>query len=49
MKMDILLSTIQRRRAKIEKDVLKKTYAFNYKALGCRAGGLIINVDKVKP
>ncbi|MBV9179587.1 MAG: Lrp/AsnC family transcriptional regulator [Nitrososphaeraceae archaeon] len=44
-KLDIPLSTIQRRRAKIEKDVLKKTYTFDYKALGCRVGDLVINVD----
>ena len=44
-KLGIPLSTIQRRRAKVEKDVLKKTYTFNYKALGCRVGDLIINVD----
>lgn len=47
-KLNIPLSTIQRRRAKIEKDVLKKTYTLDYKALGCRLGDLIINVENGK-
>jgi DNA-binding Lrp family transcriptional regulator len=47
-KLGIPLSTLQRRRAKVEKDVLKKTFTFNYKALGCRVGDLIINVDNGK-
>jgi DNA-binding Lrp family transcriptional regulator len=45
-KLDIPLSTIQRRRARIEKTILKRTYSFNYKAFGGRIGDLIINVDK---
>ena len=45
-KLDIPLSTLQRRRARIEKDILKKTYTFNYKSFGARVGDLIINVDK---
>ena len=47
-KLDIPLSTVQRRRARIEKSILKKTYAFNYKAFGGRVGDLIVNVDKGK-
>jgi DNA-binding Lrp family transcriptional regulator len=47
-KFNIPLSTIQRRRAKIEKDVLKKTYTLDYKALGCRLGDLIVNVENGK-
>jgi DNA-binding Lrp family transcriptional regulator len=45
-KVDVPLSTLQRRRARIEKAILKKTYDFNYKAFGARVGDLIINVDK---
>ena len=47
-KLNIPLSTIQRRRAKIEKAILKKTYTFNYKTIGCRIGDLVIDVDKGK-
>src|SRR5918911_5491255 len=45
-KLDIPLSTLQRRRARIEKAILKKNYTFNYKAFGARVGDLIIHVDK---
>jgi DNA-binding Lrp family transcriptional regulator len=44
--VDVPLSTLQRRRACIEKAILKKTYTFNYKSFGARAGDLIVNVDK---
>jgi DNA-binding Lrp family transcriptional regulator len=47
-KLDIPLSTLQRRRARIEKDILKKNYTFNYKAFGGRVGDLIVSVDKGK-
>jgi len=47
-KLDIPLSTLQRRRARIEKAILKKTYTFNYKSFGGRVGDLIIAVDKGK-
>ena len=47
-KLDIPLSTLQRRRARIENAILKKTYTFNYKAFGGRVGDLIVNVDKGK-
>ena len=47
-KLDIPLSTLQRRRARIEKSILKRVYTFNYKAFGGRVGDLIIAVDKGK-
>jgi DNA-binding Lrp family transcriptional regulator len=47
-KLDIPLSTLQRRRARIEKSILKRDYTFNYKAFGGRVGDLIIAVDKGK-
>jgi DNA-binding Lrp family transcriptional regulator len=47
-KLNIPLSTLQRRRAKVEKAIVKKTYTFNYKAFGARVGDLIINVNKGK-
>jgi DNA-binding Lrp family transcriptional regulator len=43
-KIDIPLSTLQRRRAIVEKEILKKNYTFNYKAFGGRVGDLIVNV-----
>jgi DNA-binding Lrp family transcriptional regulator len=45
-KLDIPPSTLQRRRAKVEKAILKKTYTFDYKSFGARVGDLIVNVDK---
>jgi len=45
-KLNVPLSTIQRRRANIERSILKRTYSFNYKAFGGRVGHLIINADK---
>ena len=47
-RLDIPLSTLQRRRAKLEEVILKKTYTFDYKSFGARVGDLIINVDKGK-
>jgi hypothetical protein len=47
-KLDVPLSMLQRRRARIEKDILKRIYNFNYKAFGGRVGDLIVNVDKGK-
>ena len=47
-KVQLPLSTLQRRRAKLEEVILKKTYTFDYKSFGARAGDLIINVDKGK-
>ena len=39
---------LQRRRAKLEEAILKKTYTFDYESFGARVGDLIINVDKGK-
>ena len=47
-KLGIPLSTIQRRRAKLEKSMLKRTSSFDYRAFGGREGDLILNVDKGK-
>src|ERR671927_535050 len=47
-KLDIPLSTLQRRKARIEKAILRRGYTFNYKAFGGRVGDLIVNVDKGK-
>jgi DNA-binding Lrp family transcriptional regulator len=47
-KLGIPLSTIQRRRARIEKVILMRNYTFNYKAFGGRIGDLIVSVDKGK-
>ena len=47
-KLHIPLSTLQRRRTRIEKDILKKNYTFDYKGFGGRIGDLIVNVDKGK-
>ncbi len=47
-KLDLPLSTLQRRRARIENAILKRNYTFNYKAFGGRVGDLIVNVDKGK-
>ena len=44
-KLDVQFSTLQKRRAKIEKAILKN-YTFNYKVFGARVGDLIVNVDK---
>jgi DNA-binding Lrp family transcriptional regulator len=47
-KVQLPLSTLQRRRAKLEEVILQKTYTFDYKSFGARVGDLIINVDKGK-
>src|SRR5919202_1431346 len=47
-KVHVPFSTLQRRRAKVEKAILKKTYTFDYKSFGARIGDLIVNVDKGK-
>jgi DNA-binding Lrp family transcriptional regulator len=47
-KLDLPLSTLQRRRARIEKVFIKKTYSFNFKSFGGRIGDLSVNVDKGK-
>jgi DNA-binding Lrp family transcriptional regulator len=45
-KLSIPLSTIQRRRARIENSLLKKEYTFDFMAFGVRIGDLVIGVDK---
>jgi DNA-binding Lrp family transcriptional regulator len=45
-KLSIPLSTIQRRRARIENSLLKKEYTFDFMAFGARVGDLVIGVDK---
>jgi DNA-binding Lrp family transcriptional regulator len=45
-KLSIPLSTIQRRRARIENSLLKKEYTFDFMAFGARIGDLVIGVDK---
>ena len=47
-RLDIPLSTLQRRRLRVEKAIIKKTYTLNYKSFGARVGDLIVNVDKGK-
>ena len=47
-KLHIPLSTLQRRRARLEKSVLSNTYQLNLRAFGGRTGDLIINVEKGK-
>lgn len=43
---DMPLSTIQRRRAKLERSVLKKSYLVNIKDLGWRNAEILIAVEK---
>lgn len=45
-KLSIPLSTIQRRRARIENSLLKKEYTFDFMAFGARVGDIVIGVDK---
>jgi len=45
-KLGIPLSSLQRRRAKLEKSVLTKSYDINLKASGGKMGDAVINVDK---
>ena len=47
-KLDVPSSMLQRRRAKLEEAILKKTYTFDYESFGARVGDLIVNVDKGK-
>ena len=47
-KFNIPLSTIQRRRAKIEELVIKKTYTLDIAKLGWRIADLLISVEKGK-
>jgi DNA-binding Lrp family transcriptional regulator len=45
-KLQMPLSSLQRRRTKLEKSVLTKAYHINLKASGAKMGDTIINVDK---
>ena len=45
-KLQMPLSSLQRRRAKLEKSILTKAYHINLKASGAKMGDTIINVDK---
>ena len=45
-KRQMPLSSLQRRRAKLEKSVLIKAYHINLKASGGKMGDVVINVDK---
>ncbi|HYV52497.1 MAG TPA: winged helix-turn-helix transcriptional regulator [Candidatus Eisenbacteria bacterium] len=45
-KLGIPLSSLQRRRTKLEKSVLIKSYNINLKASGGKMGDAVINVDK---
>ena len=45
-KLRMPLSSLQRRRAKLEKSVLTKSYDINLKASGGKMGDAVINVDK---
>jgi DNA-binding Lrp family transcriptional regulator len=47
-KLEMPLSSLQRRRAKLEKSVLIKAYHINLKASGGKMGDVVINVDKGK-
>jgi len=47
-KLQIPLSSLLRRKAKLEKSVLIKTYHINLKASGGKTGDIVINVDKGK-
>jgi DNA-binding Lrp family transcriptional regulator len=47
-KLQIPLSSLQRRRAKLEKSLLIKAYRINLKASGGKMGDIVINVDKGK-
>jgi DNA-binding Lrp family transcriptional regulator len=47
-KYDMPLSTIQRRRAKLEQAILTKTYNLDVRKLGWRTADLLISVEKGK-
>ncbi|MGC2571608.1 MAG: Lrp/AsnC family transcriptional regulator [Candidatus Nitrosopolaris sp.] len=47
-KLEMPLSSLQRRRSKLEKSVLIKSYHINLKASGCKMGDAVIKVDKGK-
>jgi len=47
-KLEIPLSSLQRRRSKLEKTVLSKSYNINLKSFGGKIGEVVINVEKGK-
>jgi len=47
-KYGVPLSTIQRRRAKLEESILKKAYTLDIRQLGWRTADLLISVEKGK-
>jgi len=48
VKFNVPLSTIQRRRARLEESVIKKTYTLDIGRLGWRLADLLISVEKGK-
>jgi len=47
-KLEIPLSSLQRRRSKLEKTVLSKSYNINLRSFGGKIGEVVINVEKGK-
>lgn len=47
-KLGIPLSSLQRRRAKIEKYILNKSYQINLRSISGKVGDVVINVDRGK-
>lgn len=47
-KLQIPLSSLQRRRSKLEKTVLTKSYNINLRSIGGKIGEVVINVEKGK-
>lgn len=48
-KIDVPLSTVQRRRTALEKSILNKTYSLDLGLLGWRIADLLIGIDKGDP
>jgi DNA-binding Lrp family transcriptional regulator len=47
-KLEIPLSSLQRRRAKIEKYILNKSYQINLRSISGKVGEVVVNVEKGK-
>src|SRR5919199_6762869 len=47
-KLQVPLSTIQRRRARIEESILKKNYNFNFSNIGYRTADIFLSIEKGK-
>jgi DNA-binding Lrp family transcriptional regulator len=45
-KLGMPLSSLQRRRTKLEKSLLTKAYHIDLKASGCKMGDIVVSVDK---